>query len=177
MKLYHFTDPANVLLIAVDGLKPGENPDDDAIMTGGRPVVWLTTSTDNKPTAEDRAVLSSQGEATDEDTTFGGGSARLTVNVGSNSSRLKRYVDLPAAKQFKLPPSAYLWYVYFGTIPPERIDLAIPVPLALECLDRHITTHPDADARERFKEMRERVLDGPSDVNVEFTFPAGTSET
>jgi hypothetical protein len=50
MKLYHFTQPGDVLRIANEGLKPNVR-DENAYVTGGVPVVWLTRQFDNIVTA------------------------------------------------------------------------------------------------------------------------------
>ena len=50
MILYHYTTPARVLLIAASGLKPNAS-EDNAYMTGGIPVVWLTRQESNVVTA------------------------------------------------------------------------------------------------------------------------------
>jgi hypothetical protein len=52
MKLYHFTQPGDVVRIASEGLKPNVR-DENAHMTGGVPVVWLTRQFDNIVTAAD----------------------------------------------------------------------------------------------------------------------------
>lgn len=163
MILYHFTTPANVLLISVEGLKPAAQ-NDNVHMTQGKPVVWLTTQSNNRLTAEDVAFLKMSQVYVDVGQYAYGGGARLAVQLELNNKRLKRYFDLlsPQARSAMLP-SAREWFVYFGTIPSARIDTRLSAALMLECLDHHIETHPDLQARERFKVEREKVADFPPD--------------
>jgi predicted DNA-binding transcriptional regulator AlpA len=41
---------------------------------------------------------------------------------------------------------------------PHQVDTDMPAALALECLEHHIVTHPNADARERFQAMRDQIV-------------------
>ena len=50
MRLFHYTHPGTYLRIAAEGLLP-HCKEDDALMTGGVPVVWLTRETSNIATA------------------------------------------------------------------------------------------------------------------------------
>ena len=64
-----------------------------------------------------------------------------------------------AAIQKVVSPSALLnWWVYLGQIPPHKIDTTLPAALALECFDHHIATHPDIEARVRYKALRAQVV-------------------
>jgi hypothetical protein len=118
MKLYHYTDAENVPSIRAQGLIPRALPrafDDGhpagALSNGGQPVVWLTGAAD-----------------------FSG--VRLTVRLEANSKRLVHYATWARkhVPQFDailaaLPlhgsvtaATVEQWYIYFGTIPPNRIE-------------------------------------------------------
>lgn len=166
------------MMIAVQGLKPSAS-DDNAFMTGGLPVVWLTRQQSNITTAAQASHFKKLGidmpGCKEGDGTFGG-NARLTVRL-EPQKRLMKYSDflrrnMPAAvepSRKSLTPDAWAnWYIFLGTIPPHRIDTTLPASLALECLDHHIATHPDADARERFKAFRKQVAARPPDAPVIF---------
>ena len=58
--------------------------------------------------------------------------------------------------------------LYLGVIPPRKIDITMTVALIVECLDHHIQTHPDADARERFAEQRAQIATLPPDRLASF---------
>src|SRR5437762_6940466 len=145
-------------------------------MTGGVPVVWLTRQQSNLLTAADVAHLQKHGclDRKEGDPMFGG-KARLTVHLNSRK-RLMRYGDFlrqegralnvdPAG----LPPTAPTqWYIYFGGIPPRRIDTGLPAAVALECLDHHIATHPDPDARERYKAQPAQIAQLPDNARIDF---------
>src|ERR1700674_1990533 len=93
LKLYHFTVPENVLLIAASGLRPDACGDRNAHMTAGKPVVWLTRRGENLMTADDMAHFERLGLR--HDTKIGepmfGGPHRLTVNIGSHSKNLQHW--------------------------------------------------------------------------------------
>ncbi len=156
MILYHFTHPGNVMLISRQGLQPGAS-EDTLLMTDGAPVVWLTRQESNIATASEVADMAKVGMDYKEGAMMFGGAARLTVRL-EPQKRLQRYCDLPSVKVAALTPAVLNdWYVYFGTIPPSKIDTTMPAPIILECLDHHIATHPDEKSRENFKAMRAQV--------------------
>lgn len=98
-----------------------------------------------------------------------GGDARLRVRLEQNNKRLKRYLGTRDPYMVsRLIPSARDWYIYYGTIPPQRIDTSITAAMMLECLDHQIATHPSPDARQRFKAERARVAILPRDVLLDF---------
>ncbi|CUU17588.1 hypothetical protein ABIB94_008424 [Bradyrhizobium sp. JR7.2] len=173
MNLYHFTHPGTVLRIAAEGLKPN----DDDFMSGGLPVVWLTRQQSNVMTAADVAHMHRMevGDLNrkDGDLIFGG-KARLTVRL-EPQKRLVKYRDFlrdggaPLVDPACLTQTALTqWYVYLGVIPPRKIDITMTVALIVECLDHHIQTHPDADARERFAEQRAQIATLPPDRLASF---------
>ena len=92
MRLYHFTNPANFIRIAAEGLTPNVKPE-NALMTIGRPVVWLTTNESNEVTEADVAHLSVY--APNERRAVGdfnfGGSHRITVTLSRTSKRLAHW--------------------------------------------------------------------------------------
>lgn len=174
MRLYHFTDPANVLLISGQGLKP-QASDDGAILTAGMPVVWLTRQSSNELTQDDVTYLTSAGIPAEVGGLAFGGTARISVRLNSNDKKLKRYSDVyrklrKIGLPLPLPPTVIEdWFVYLGVIPAARIDTALPAQQMLECLDHHIATHPHADARETFKAVRLNVAALPEGGTARFT--------
>lgn len=174
MKLYHYTTPANVLLISGQGLKP-QASDDGAILTAGMPVVWLTRQSSNELTQDEVTYLTSVGVPAKVGELSFGGTARIRVRLNSNDRKLVRYSDvyrklMKMGLLFQLPPVAIEdWFVYLGAIPPARIDTALPAHQMLECLDHHIATHPHAEARETFKAIRLNVAVLPEGGTARFT--------
>jgi hypothetical protein len=171
MIFYHFTHPGTVLKIAAEGLKPEARPD-NAFMTGGVPVVWLTRQQSNIVTTADVAYMQKHDclDRQEGDLLFGG-TARLTVEL-QPQKRLMRYRDFlkTTSSDFGtiLTPTALAqWYVYLGVIPPRRIDTSMPVAVALECFDHHIATHPDPQARERYRATRAQIAQVPDGARVE----------
>jgi hypothetical protein len=176
MKLFHYTNPRNYLRIAASGITPHAS-DENAYMTGGVPVVWLTQQASNVATAEYLALMvKSYGEVMAKrkvgELMFGG-TARLTVNLPRHDKRLVRYLDflrepdMAAIREGLLPEALRSWWVYLGTIPPRRIE-PVPAALMFECLSWHIETDPDVEARKRFRADRERLAACPPDALVEF---------
>ena len=175
MILYHFTHPGTVLRIAAEGLKPNDDDDAAYLMSGGLPVVWLTRQQSNVMTAADVAYMHRMevGDRTEGDLIFGG-KARLTVRL-EPQKRLVKYRDFlrdggaPLVDPARLTQTALTqWYVYLGVIPPRKIDFTMTVALVVECLDHHIETHPNKDARERFAEQRAQIATLPPDRLVSF---------
>jgi hypothetical protein len=66
------------------------------------------------------------------------------------------------------PTALTQWYIYFGFIPQHKIDCTMPASIAIECSEHHIATHPDPEARERFKAMRAQIATLPPDRLVSF---------
>ena len=173
MILYHFTHPGTVLRIAKEGLKPVARPD-NAFMTGGVPVVWLTRQPSNIVTAADVAHMQTHDcvDRNEGDLIFGG-NARLTVEL-QPQKRLVRYRDflkanggdMVALGTILTPTALTQWYVYLGVIRARRIDTSMPVEVALECFDHHIATHPDPEARERYRAARAQIAQLPDGVWV-----------
>jgi hypothetical protein len=56
MKLFHYTNPGNYLRIAASGITPHAS-DENAYMTAGVPVVWLTQQASNVATAKHLALM------------------------------------------------------------------------------------------------------------------------
>ena len=165
MVLYHFTQPGNLLHIAAEGLQPSTRAA-HGFMTGGIPVVWLTREQTNIATAGDAVHLAAQGnpECKAGDIKYGG-RARLTVTLARHDKRLMRYLDfcgknggdVAAIRHILTPGAVQSWWVYVGLIPPHKIDLTVSRATALECLDHHIATHPDIEARAEFVRQRDTV--------------------
>jgi hypothetical protein len=177
MILYHFTQPANLFHIALDGLEPSAQPNQE-FMTGNVPVVWLTREESNVAKAEDIAHFQSMGHS--EFKVGGllyGGKVRLAVELSRADKRLFRYLDFctkMGADAAKIRPlltskSANSWWVYTGMIAPHKIDMGVPRAVALECLDHHIATHPDVAVRAKFKLQREQVAKDTSIETVNFS--------
>ena len=180
-KLYHYTKPVNVLLIAEEGLKPFAS-ERHGFMTDGVPVVWLTQESSIIRTATDNI------RETDGPPVMSNAAARLIVHLERHDNRLMRYGDFlrehkyfvfvddgrghaikpdaPAAEgaiESASFPSWALdrWWVYLGEIPPRKIDLAIPAAKMLEGLDELITRISGSDkfkaACEEYQAMRTQV--------------------
>jgi hypothetical protein len=87
MKLYHFTAPGTYLRIAAYGLEPNAG-EDNAIMTAGIPVVWLTRQESNRMEARHHEHIVKVFESADRDigacmfgSDISGATARLTVHL------------------------------------------------------------------------------------------------
>ena len=184
MKLYHFTVIENLFLISMRGLEPrihrAGTSEDAACMTMGQPAVWLTRQKSNLATDTDIARLRMQGMLDFKvgDFMFGG-DQRLTVKIERHNKRLMRYADFLRTTDIAVAhpdnPETFRtgrdvlnsgtlsqsalndWWVYFGTIAPHKIELALTAALALPGIEHQIATHPDIDARARFKTLRDQV--------------------
>ena len=180
MRLYHFTNPANFICIAAEGLTPNVKPE-NALMSLGQPVVWLTTNESNEMTEADVAHLSvhAPGERRAVGDFNFGGSHRITVNLSRTSKQLAHWstwmrmhsrviVDENGAARAAdagerlstdwilnrmTPGWLSSWYIYFGTIPPDKIKLNLTRELALGGLEYQIerTNNPD------FVELRTQI--------------------
>ena len=157
MKLFHYTHPGTYLRIAAEGLLPHAK-EENYHMTGGIPVVWLTTETSNVATAQHIAHMTKvtgQADRAPEDLMYGG-TARLTVHLDRVGKKLMSYPDFvrryrpPVDIERMWPKARRSWWVYLGVIPPHKIE-PVSAALMLECLSWHIETHPDPEARERFR--------------------------
>ena len=180
MRLYHFTNPANFIRIAAEGLTPNVKPE-NALMTLGQPVVWLTTNESNEVTEADVAHLSVYAPRERRavgDVNFGG-SHRITVNLSRANKRLAHWstwmrkhsrviVDENGAASANAagellstdwclscmaPGWLSNWYIYFGTIPPGKIELNMTRELALAGLEYQIEQTNDAG----FVELRTQI--------------------
>jgi hypothetical protein len=152
MKLYHFTFiahlPAMLGAELIDGPAEGErgivpstnggiNGGGGEFMSGGKPVVWLTSRDSLMPTPADlawSAILQAQGNFTKDEaehyTKFGSMGDR-TVRVAvelRNSRRLRHYgtwlreTGMDAVWASLSPSSALTdWWIYFGTVQRRRI--------------------------------------------------------
>lgn len=191
-KLYHYTKPVNVLLIAVEGLKPFAS-ELHGFMTDGVPVVWLTQESSIIRTATDNI------RETDGPPVMSNAAARLIVHLAHHDKRLMRYGDFlrkhkysvfvdagrghafkpdaPAAEdviEAASFPSWALdqWWVYLGEIPPRKIDFAIPAAKMLEGLDEAIARLSGSDkfkaACEEYKAKRTQVGSKLPDELVRF---------
>ena len=180
MRLYHFTNPANFIGIAAEGLTPNVKPK-SALMTFGQPVVWLTTNKSNKVTEAEVAHLSVY--APDDRRAVGDfnfGSHRITVNFSRTSKRLAHWstwmrkhsrviVDKNGAasandagellstedcdSQSHDTGRVLNWYIHFGPIPPDKIELNLTRELALAGLEYHIEQTNNAG----FVELRTQI--------------------
>jgi hypothetical protein len=175
MILYHFTDPVNLLRIASGGLEPRANPE-NKFMTGDVPVVWLTRQDSNIATADDVTYFKVRDTEVKEGAFLFGGKARLAVELQRHDRRLIRYLDFikksggnAAQVQDRISPrAAAAWWIYAGPIPRHKIDLSVPQEIALECLDFHISTHPDIEVRARFKIFRDQITNAATGQMVQF---------
>jgi hypothetical protein len=143
MRLYHFTWVAHLPamlelpVVCTDGVLPkgerGITPScKDSHMTKGHPVVWLTSRDSLMPTTNDIKWVSiareiglyeeEEAEELMKRGTCGDRTLRLTVELG-NSKRLRHYgtwVD-DSIKSMMTPAAITDWWIYFGTIHPDRI--------------------------------------------------------
>jgi hypothetical protein len=174
MRLFHYTHPSLYLFIAGDGLLP-HCKELNAPMTGGVPVVWLTREVSNHATAASIAgIVKLFGESFEQKVgePMYGGTARLAVHLDRADQKLMRYADFlqktgSAATLKMLSQAARTsWWIYLGVIPPSKIE-PITAATMLECRDWHIATHPDPEAREHFKEQREKFKGVPPDTLVD----------
>jgi hypothetical protein len=172
MRLFHYTHPGTYLRIAAEGLLP-HCKEDDALMTGGVPVVWLTRETSNIATAAhiEHYVKLGVSEFKVGELMYGG-TARLEVQLERSNRKLMRYVDF--VRKTKCIPKLMLsrtaqtsWWVYLGVIPPHKIE-PIDAATMLACLAWHIKTYPDLKARERLKAVRKQIkrLSLPPDARI-----------
>jgi hypothetical protein len=172
MRLFHYTHPSRCLLIAMHGLSP-QCREENALMTGGLPVVWLTKERSNVVSPEHVQQLAVLGVVAKVGEPMYGGSARLEVHL-DRSDKLLRYADfvqktkcISPAKLFRTALTAS-WWVHLDVIPPHKIE-PIDAATYLECLDHHIETHPDLEARARFKAQREKIRNLPPDARITLT--------
>jgi hypothetical protein len=147
MMLYHFTFAGNLIdILGFETRDPNTNhieshawigirPSIADFMTAGRSVVWLTSRNSMKPTPADLEWLPSSNFTPAEREIFkqqgnlGDRTAVLTVGLSGNGHRLHHYGDWLrknsaklAFATFRLAPSALTdWWIYFGTIPANRI--------------------------------------------------------
>jgi hypothetical protein len=176
MKLYHFTHPGTYWHIAVGGIRPALNEKNEH-MTGGVPVVWLTTEESNVCTAADIEhvnALCKGGADREVGDLIYGGSLRLTVRLNT-TRRLVRYavfLDRSCTPEWlrimrrQLSKKALAtWWLYLGTIPPRKID-PISASDYIECLNHHVETHPDLSVRETYAAQRERLMTVPPDAPI-----------
>jgi hypothetical protein len=160
-----------MLRIANEGLEPRVS-DENAHMTGGVPVVWLTRQSDNIITAADfehiTQRLKALGETPDPRWQIGGrhfgGAARLTVEIARHDKRLMRFPDFARKRGLQIafkfsPPSLDMgeWFIYRGHVPAHKVSTILPREQMLALLDWHISTHPDSEAVKVFKTMGEHV--------------------
>jgi len=160
MILYHWTDEANLVSIAMSGLEPFAC--DDAVVqarTAGHSVVWLTASQTRAATPADVAWLRAQPDAFDADAIEGFSAhifgkpddVRLTVKFNtSNSRKLKKWWPWvqrfeacnPVTGETVAPSSLFAasasptaredHFVHLGRIPPSQIEMPpITVRVAL----------------------------------------------
>jgi len=175
MQLFHYTHPSLYLHIAYQGLLP-HCKELNAPMTGGTPVVWLTRETSNLTTAKDVEhyvkVFGSCDRKVGEP--MYGDTARLTVSLERSDRKLIGYPDFlhqtgSAAILKMLPLAARTsWWIYLGAIPPHKIE-PIDVATMLACLDWHVETHPDPEARAQFAAQREQIKDLPADTRIDLS--------
>jgi hypothetical protein len=181
MKLYHFTVPSTYLRIAAYGLTPHAS-----FMTAGIPVVWLTRQESNRMEAQHFGHMNRVFGGADRDigdcmfgSDISGATARLTVHIERHDKRLMRYADIlrrlgthmKAIREVLIPDALTCWWVYQGIIPPHKIEPAT-VSVVAECLDWHIKTHPNIEARAQFKAQRERLATCPPDAPCAFELEA-----
>jgi hypothetical protein len=96
VKLYHWTQPQNLVGIATGGLEPHPPYDDVPYMTAGRSVVWLTANPSRDVSPADLEHIK-QYTGADWDSPWNFGRAddvRLTVTFNStNNRKLFRWTD------------------------------------------------------------------------------------
>jgi hypothetical protein len=153
MLLYHFTTPDRLASIARQGLVPGEGKPGDLL--AGKRGVWLTENPVKTVSATDRALLVAQGVWDDagwlplanemltvripecarlkhyltwlrKQTPSIDSSVAVILEAGRRTSRGTRL--LPNLNNPLLRPvgMAAQWWVYFGTIKPDRIVADLP---------------------------------------------------
>ena len=153
MKLYHFTVIENLVLISWNGLKPDPLR---GTRHAGHPVVWLTRQKSNAATAADVEHFARPGvpEAVLGAPLFGG-PERMTVNLERHDRKLVRYAEIASEFEKSCMRLPYLmsWWVYFGHIPPSKIE-PITVAQAIAGLDVLIDTADDFKKRARYTAMR-----------------------
>ncbi|MCK1367233.1 hypothetical protein [Bradyrhizobium sp. 62] len=173
MIFHHFTHPGTALIVAGAGLKP-QLKASNAHMTDGLPVVWLTRQHSNVATKADVDHCKRFGVDKKEGDLMYGGTARITVRAERHNRRLMRYghflekAGLERIAPQIMPYALDQWYVYLGDIAAKNVDASLPAWQMLECLDHHITTHPDQDARDRFSDLRNQVTTLRTDQRVAF---------
>lgn len=124
MILFHYTVPGNLPSIAERGLMP--NLPDPEFMTMGKPVVWLTTGSDEWWKHDEH------GEPVRIDVRLPAGTKPLAhyvtwlrkhfgaVTTPEAPGRIFTCDDLLV---YLTPQQQADWYVYFGTIAPPRLTL------------------------------------------------------
>jgi len=177
MILYHYAEKKNLFSIAVRGLTPAK----PGLLTGWRHVVWLTRQEDIKPTQAD--ADDQRGIIGDEADDFAGGMLlhrdyRLTVDLSKTNKKLVHYHTWLIAQKAvgadasgktitgrmiaeNLPPSAKAqWWIYFGTIKPDRIDLLVTPETMLPEVEYNLASavkEGDADRIERIVTVRDQI--------------------
>jgi len=175
MKLYHFTSPENLFGISLYGLTPVAAPPELGITD---PVVWLTTQEDLQTTEQDLAFMKARPETfTPADITAFSDHIllnkgfRLMVNLPPNNKRLAHYLTWlqkrhPDHEPY-LPPSARdHWWIYFGTIPLDRIALTMTLRLALPGIEDALADaikEGDPERIKRLTKVRDQVKAEPLD--------------
>lgn len=173
MKLYHFTAPVNVLSIYQEGLQATASKKHGS-MSGGIPVVWLTSRDSNIVTHDDKLDL-------DKLRIFGwdvgdflfGGVARLEVNLRPQKRLLdyKSFLEANRAKiniqRSRLIPTAMSdWYVFVGDIPPSKISKP-RARTALECLDALLARKLEKEVRADLISARRQMRAVPPEAVVD----------
>ena len=84
-----------------------------------------------------------------------GGPERMTVNLERHDRKLVRYAEIASEFEKSCMQLPYLvsWWVYFGHIPPSKIE-PITVAQAIAGLDVLIDTADDFKKRARYTAMR-----------------------
>jgi hypothetical protein len=165
-----------------------------AYQTMGQPVVWLTREESNLVTAEHVAHFQKLGDNLGlkiGDILFGG-PVRCTVELGRHDKRLMRWTDflqttkiigaspdnpgewvtgrdvLRGLQGTVLPAQLTGWWIYTGDIPSSKIETGLTAATALPGCDFQIATHPNPEARERFKIMRDELAAADPDTPISF---------
>jgi hypothetical protein len=173
LKLFHFTEKKNLLSIAMRGLTP--NVPDLSLTTMGQAVVWLTRQQTMKPTAADIAYLKASDHPEDlelfSESMLLNKDTRLTVNLSNVGKRLCHYQTwmqktkitaahdsgtvLTGADVLKLHqlPSIADWFIYFGTVPPHKIELETTAENMLPGVEHNLASAVEEGNAERIASL------------------------
>lgn len=188
MRLYHFTEAKNLVGISIRGLAPQPcGP-----LTMGQEVVWLSTQETLRPTQADLdwgAVHLEEPERYREQMILGC-DTRLTVHLSTASKRLVHYhtwlrttklvgisddPDAPLCVGNDLlklaTPSSHKWWIYFGTIPPKKIELDLTPATALPGIKHNLADALESGEAHRIAKLTQllgKIEALPRDAPINF---------